>query len=72
MERELQEEQKQSGNGNLGDEKLNWLVQTRDVIKYCLIPDERYNCHFYNTRIHSTDLRPFHGMSKLSNELSRP
>jgi len=71
-ERELQEEKKQSGYGNLGDEKLNWLVQTRDVLKYCLIPDERYNCHFYNTRIHSTDLRPFHNMSRLSDELSRP
>ena len=64
VEKKLQEEK--------GDGKLNWLVQTRDVLKSCLMPEERYNCHFYNSRIHSTDLRPFHDMSKLSNELSRP
>lgn len=71
MEKNLQEEKKQIDHRNLGEDSLNWLVQTREKLKYCLVPDERYNCHFYNTRVHATDLRPFHDMSKLSNEISR-
>lgn len=37
-----------------------YLVLARDQLKWCLNPADRKKCRYKNSRIHSTDIRPFH------------
>jgi hypothetical protein len=39
---------------------IPYLVLTRDRLKWCLNPSDRDKCFFRNSRVHSTDIRPFY------------
>jgi len=50
-------------------EKVAYISQTRNNLKWCLNPADRHRCQYKNARIHSTDVRPFEIFGEMAKKL---